>query len=487
MSNIKQKAASGFVWMALQKYSTMFVIFVSDIVLARLLSPYDFGCIEMLSVFMLLAETTVNGGFGTALVQKKRPTQEDYSTIFFWNLGMSAVIYAVMYLSAPAIARFYGIDLLAQILRIQGLILFVYAFNMIQNSMLRKQLRFKELAIVSVVTSVMSLSVAIIMAYKGYGVWALVARNMVMAALTSFIFWIYIKWRPSLVFSRQSFKQLFSFGFFIYLSNLVTSFSAKLQSLLIGRVFDPTVMGYYSKASTTEGQASTSISQILDNITGPLYAEVQDDQIALQNMVKRISVTLAYLTFPLMFVLILVAEPFFVFLYSDKWLPSVPYFQVLCIGGLGACLQSVNFQTIAAIGKSKVFFSWTMVKRFVGMGFIVGGLSLWGLKGILCGAVLNAWFAYFVNIGLVSKYVGYKWYTQLADLLPILAASIACTIISYFCVDYLHLGLYLDGVLKLLLFAILYIGWSFLFKPESFEYSKTIVTPMISRIIKKKK
>lgn len=487
MSTIKQKAASGFVWMALQKYSTMFVIFVSDIVLARLLSPYDFGCIEMLSVFMLLAETTVNGGFGTALIQKKRPTQEDYSTIFFWNLGMSAVIYTVLFLSAPAISRFYHIDILTQILRIQGLILFVYAFNMIQNSMLRKQLRFKELAIVTVVASVMSLSIAIIMAYKGYGVWALVARNMVLAALTSLIFWIYIKWRPSLVFSLQSFKQLFSFGFFIYLSNLVTSFSAKLQSLLIGRVFNTTVMGYYSKASTTEGQASTSISQILDNITGPLYAEVQDDQIALQNMVKRISVTLAYLTFPLMFVLILVAEPLFVFLYSDRWMPSVPYFQVLCIGGLGTCLQSVNFQTIAAIGKSKVVFRWTMVKRFVGMGLVVGGLSIGGLKGILCGAVLNAWFAYFVNIGLVSKHVGYKWYTQLADLFPVLAASIACTIISYFCVEYLHFTMYLDGVLKLLLFAFLYIGWSLLFKPESFEYSKTIVKPMISKILKKKK
>ena len=314
MSSLKQKAASGFVWMALQKYSTMFVIFVSDIILARLLMPYDFGCIEMLAVFILLAETTVNGGFGAALIQKKRPTQEDYSTIFFWNLGMSALIYAVLYLCAPAIARFYGIDILTPILRVQGLILFVYAFNVIQSSMLKKQLRFKALAIVTVVTSFASLAVTIIMAYKGCGVWSLVARNLVMAGLTSLIFWFYIKWRPSWVFSWQSFKQLFSFGFFIYLSNLVTSFSTKLQSLLIGRFFDPRVMGFYSKASGTEGQASTSISQILDYITYPLYAEVQDDLKALQNMVKRMTMTLAYFTFPMMFVLMLVAKPLFVLL-----------------------------------------------------------------------------------------------------------------------------------------------------------------------------
>lgn len=487
MSSLKQKAASGFVWMALQKYSTMFVIFVSDIVLARLLMPYDFGCIEMLAVFILLAETTVNGGFGAALIQKKRPTQEDYSTIFFWNLGMSAFIYAVLYLCAPVIARFYGIDILTPILRVQGLILFVYAFNLIQVSMLKKQLRFKAIAIVSVVTSVISLAVTIIMAYKGCGVWSLVARNLVMAGLTSLIFWFYIKWRPSWVFSWQSFKQLFSFGFFIYLSNLVTSFSTKLQSLLIGRFFDPTVMGFYSKASGTEGQASTSISQILDHITYPLYAEVQDDLKALQNMVKRMTMTLAYFTFPMMFVLILVAKPLFVLLYSEKWLPSVPYFQVLCLAGLGSCLQSVNFQTISAIGKSKITFKWTMIKRFVGMGFVVGGLALWGMKGILLGAVLNAWFAYFVNMGLVSKHIGYKWHTQLLNLFPVLAASIACAAVSYFSIEYLVLGLYLDGALKMLLFAILYMGWSYLFKPESFEYSKTIVRPMILKISKKKK
>ena len=151
MANLKEKATSGFIWMALQKYSSMFVIFVSDIILARLLMPYDFGCIEMLAVFILLAETTVNGGFGAALIQKKRPTQEDYSTIFFWNLGMSFVIYAILYFCAPAISRFYRIEILTPILRVQGLVLFVYAFNIIQSSMLKKQLRFKALSIVSVV------------------------------------------------------------------------------------------------------------------------------------------------------------------------------------------------------------------------------------------------------------------------------------------------------------------------------------------------
>ena len=485
MSSLKQKATSGVIWVALQKYTVMLVTFVSDIVLARLLMPYDFGCVEMLAVFILLAETTVNGGFGAALIQKKRPTQEDYSTIFYWNLGMAFLIYAVLYFFAPAIARFYGIDSLSLILRVQGLILFVYVFNIIQFSLLKKQLRFKAVSIVTVIASVISLAVTIVMAYAGCGVWSLVARNLVMAGLMALIMWFYVKWRPSLVFSWKSFKELFSFGFFIFLSNLVTSFSTKVQSLLIGRYFNPSVMGFYSKAAGTEGHASTSISQIMDQITYPLYAEVQDDLRALQNMVKRITMTLAYLTFPMMFILMLVAKPLFVFLYTDKWLPSVPYFQVLCIAGLGGCLQSVNFQTISAVGKSKITFKWTMVKRIIGIGLIVGGLALWGMKGILAGAVLNAWFSYFVNMGLVSRHIGYKWYTQLLNLFPILAVSVVCATVSYLAVSWLNLGLYLDGVTKLLVFIVLYLSWSFVFRPESYTYFKGIVKPLIAKISKK--
>ena len=478
---LKKEATKGVIWTALQRYSVMLMTFVSEIVLARLLMPSDFGCIEMLVIFILLAETVVNGGFGAALIQKKHPTQEDYSTIFIWNILIAIIIYVVIYFSAPAIARFYGINSLSQILRIQGLILFIYVFNVIQFSLLKKQLRFKAISIVTVIASITSLIVTITMAYAGCGVWSLVARNLVMAGITALVCWFYVKWRPSWVFSWKSFKDLFSFGFYIFLSHLVTSFSAKIQSLLIGRVFNANVMGYYSKASGTEGQASTSISQIMDQITYPLYAEVQDDLAALRNMVKRISTTLAYITFPMVFVLMLVAKPLFVLLYSEKWLPSVPYFQVLCIAGPGTCLQSVNFYTISAIGKSKITFKWTMIKRIVGMGLIVGGMVLWGMKGILLGTVLNAWFAYFVNMGLVSRHIFYKWYKQLSDLFPIFLASLVCAVITYFCINYFNMGLFADGALKLMLYVILYMGWSFIFKPEAYMFSKGIVKPLLAK------
>lgn len=472
-------------WTAIQKYSVTLVTFFSDIILARLLTPYDFGCIEMLAIFVLLSETFVNGGFGSALIQKKRPTQEDYSTIFFWSVGMAILLYVVLYVSATGISRFYSIPELSTILRVQGLILFAYTFNVIQITILKKHFHFRAISIVTVVASIISLAITVCMAYHGFGVWSLVAKNLIATGLTSLFFWFYVKWTPSFLFSWKSFKELFSFGSYMFLSHLVTTFSSKLQGLLIGRVYNPTMMGFYSKASGTEGVVSTSLSQVMDQVTYPLYAEVQDNLPALQNMVKRLTMTLAYLTFPLMFIFMLIAKPLFILLYTEKWLPSVPYFQVLCIAGLGECLQSVNFQTISAIGKSKTTFKWTMIKRFVGLVMIVGGLVLWGMRGILVGAVLNAWFSYFVNMGLVSRHIGYKWHKQLADLAPILVTSVIIAVVSYMCVRCLNVNLYTDGALKLLIYVILYMSWSFVFKPESFVYTKGIVVTMLSRILKK--
>lgn len=485
--NLKQKAASGMVWTSIQKFASMGITFVSGIILARLLTPYDYGCIGMLSIFMVLAESFIDGGFGAALIQKKRPTQEDYSTIFYWNLGMAVLMYTILFFCAPAIARFYGIPLLCSVLRIQGLVLFIYSFNIIQKNQLRKTLNFKILSIVTLSTSLVSLSITIFMAYKGFGVWALVTQNLITAAIPALVFWFYLKWRPKLVFSWKSFKELFSFGFYMFLTDLLNHIGNQISGLLIGKLYNPSTMGYYSKASNTEKLASHSISQVMSQVTYPLYAEVQDDKVALISMIRRLIMTLSYITFPLMFILMLCAKPIFVLLYSDRWLQSVPYFQVLCLAGLASCMISVNTQPIAAIGKSKVMFTWTVVKRVLGISFIVGGLLLWGMKGLLVGVILNTWFSYFVNIGLVSKYIGYKIGQQLMDILPVAMTSVIAAVVSYGVGYFLKLSLYPDGIVKFLVYLIVYLGWSFVFKPESYTYFLTIIPAKFRFWGKKKK
>ena len=463
------------VWTAFQKYSNMIIQFISGIVLARLLTPFDYGCIGMLSIFMVLAESFIDGGFGSALIQKKRPTQEDYSTIFWWNVIMAFVMYAVLFLSAPTISRFYNIPLLCDVLRVQGLVLFIYALNIIQRNQLKKKLNFKLLSIVSVSTAIVALVITIFMAYKGLGVWALVTQHLIVAFIPSLVFWFYVKWRPLWTFSWQSFKELFSFGFYMFLTHLINQFGQKIQGLLIGKIYTPATMGYYSKAEGTEKLASTSISSIMTQVTYPLYAEVQDDKAALSNMIKRLTMTLAYVTFPLMFILLLCAKPIFVLLYSDRWLPSVPYFQVLCIAGLAGCLQAVNLQAISAIGKSKTMFVWTVLKRTVGIGAVVFGLMFYGMKGLLVGVVINYWFSYFVNISLVSKHVGYKFWRQIGDLLPVAIVSLIAAILSYGVGYLLKLSMYPDGLVKAIVYAVVYLGWSFIFKPEAYTYFLTII------------
>lgn len=481
-SSLKQKAVSGMVWTALQRYSTILVQFISGIILARLLTPYDYGCIGMLTIFMTLSQTFIDGGFGSALIQKKQPTQVDYSSIFWWNIAMAVIMYSVLFACAPAIARFYQIPLLSKVLRVYGLILFIYAFNIIQQNQLRKKLNFKLLSVVTITTSIIALSITIMMAYKGFGVWSLVTQYILTAAIPAVVFWFMVGWRPKFVFSTESFKSLFGFGFYMFMTQFINEFSRQIQGLLIGKVYNPVTLGYYSKANNTERIASSSISQIMSQVTYPLYAEIQDDKEALANAIKRITTTLAYITFPMLFLLVLCAKPLFVLLYSERWLPSVPYFQVLCIAGLAYCLQSINLEVIAAIGKSRTMFRWTIVKRVTGLCMVVGGLALWGMKGLLCGVILHNWFAYFVNMGLVSVHIGYKWWRQLQNLAPILFVSTIAAAISYAAGKYLLLSIYYDGVVKIIIFMAIYIGWSLIFKPESYLYLKNAITSLIKRM-----
>lgn len=479
--NLKQKATTGIIWTAVQKYSTMTISFIAGMILARLLTPEDFGSIGMLEIFMYMAQVFIDSGFGSALIQKKNPTQTDYSTIFYFNIGMSVVLYAILFLSAPFIAEFYHMPDLCLILRVQGLVLFINSLNVIQQNIIRKNLQFKKLSKITITTSVVTLAVTIILAYCGWGVWALVAQNFLIALVPCIFFWITTNWHPTLEFSWKSFRELFSFGAFMFLTHLFETFSNKISGLLIGRWFNPATMGYYSRAESTANLASLSVAGVMISTTYPLYASVQDDKERLANIIKRITSTLAYVTYPILFILILIAKPLFVLLFSETWLPSVPYFRVLCIAGLATCLQAVNYQAIAAIGKSKTRFYWTIVNQTVCFALQLLGVILFGMKGLLVGLVIAVWFAYIVNISLVSKYVGYKNTQQLKDVLSILFVAGGSAIISYLIVSPLGLNMYLDAIVKTIILVAIYMGWSLIFKPEAFTYTLSVVKTQLNK------
>ena len=475
LNDIRQKTISGMFWSAVQKFGYMGITFVSNILLARMLTPEDFGCIGMLAIFIVVSNTFVDGGFGSALIQKKEPTQEDYSTIFWWNVFISSVLYSLLYLSAPFIAEFYHMPLLSSVLRVQGVILIINSLNIIQTNQLRKQLKFKRLANVTIIAYTIAALAAIVLAYKGWGVWALVAQQLIGSSVISLILWYLNKWIPDFCFSKQSFKQLFGFGSFILISNLINTFCNNIQGLLIGRFFTPSILGYYTQARKLEEIASQSFSSVVDQVSYPVLSKFQSDNTAMKNVLRKLVAAIAFVTFPLMLILILIAEPLIILIYGEKWLDCVPYFQILCIAGIAICLQGILYYAVASKGESKDLFAWTIIKRGVGLIILLLCMYFWGIKGLLWGSSFAAWFILLSNVYLVSKHIGYTLFQQIKDLLSICLISFIPFAFIYMFDDFGVNNLYVKALISFFLYIIIYVGISYIFKIKALNYCLEIL------------
>lgn len=481
MSSLKQKTVNGVVWSSVQRFGTMAITFASNIVLARLLSPDDYGCIAMLMIFISLANTFIDGGFGSALIQKKEPTNEDYSTILYWNIALSIVLYGILFICAPLVAQFYRMPLLTKVLRVQGVVLFFNALSIIQQNQLRKQLQFKKLSVVYITAALLSLVIAIVMAYNGWGVWSLVSQQISISALNAILFWIVSKWRPILVFSWKSFKELFKFGGFMLLSHLFSTLSNEIQGLLVGRMFTPATLGLYNQAYRLEGAAATATSSIIDQVTYPVLASVQDDKKAFVSALKRFIQIPAYICSLVMIILIVVAKPLIILLYSAKWVDCVPYFQILCVAGLAVCLQGSANNSIAAIGKSNVFFVWTIIKRSLTIILCVVGIFVGGINGLLWGCVAGAWAVYLINGYLVHRYVDYSFLNQILDILPSMLLAVAIGVLAYYLGSMLSINMYIIALLQAVFCLVGYLSVSWLLQLDAFRYILEVVMKRLNK------
>ncbi len=428
--NLKSKAIAGMLWSGIQRFGTLTLSFITNLILARMLTPDDFGCIGMLAIFIALSQTFIDGGFGAALIQKSEPTQRDYSTIFYWNVALSAMLYTLLCMASPYIAAFYDVPLLEQLLKAMGLVLILDSLSIIHRNRLRKQLKFNIIALVDVCASLLSVSIAIISAYKGLGVWSLIVYQLTMSMFRTSGYVILHRWHPSLQFDMNSFKTLFRFGGFLLVSDLLNTLCDNIQGLIIGKKFAPSVMGYYAQAKKLEEVPTTSISSIVAQVTFPVFSALKDEPSRLQVAHRRCIQSSNYLNIPLMALLIVVAEPLFVLLFTEKWLPSVPYFRILCFAGLANCLQSINYQLFVAMGYSKQMFRWNVVKRSIGVLLILSGACI-GIEGILWGMVAGFWITYSINAGLAGSVTGYTLLKQLKDILPMSLAAFVCCGVAY--------------------------------------------------------
>ena len=468
----QSKVFKGVVWASVQRFGTMIISFVTNIVLARLLTPDDFGTIGMLLLFLAVANTFVDSGFGSALIQKKDANETDFSTVFYINLGLSLVVYAILFLGAPWVARFYDVDILRPLLRAQGLVLILHAFIIIQTAILRKKMDFRKLSICNLIGNIVGSIIGIGAALMDYGVWSLVIRTLTVGLTTSLLLWFIGSWKPLLVFSKQSSKELFGFGGFMLLSSIVYSFTNNIQTLIMGKLFTPGVLGNYTQAHQLRNVATDSISSVIAQVLYPDFANNQNnDEELLARLLFSVRI-ISYIVIAIMFICILVASPLIQVLYGQKWLDCIPYFKILCVSGVFVALQDVNINIIAAKGKSKMLFYYNLCKIVAFMVLMYVGAKLGGVMGFIWGInsyTLLAW----VVFAAVASYV---LHSNLWKQLLIVSRNIIIAFIPFIIVLVLSkaipqdlsniLTIIIDTTLFLLLLGIL----SYIIKDKVFCY-----------------
>lgn len=411
------KALKGSFWATVDKFGSMGLQFFANLVLSRLLLPEDFGTIGILSIFLLVAQSLVDGGFCASLIQKKEPTQDDYSTIFWWNIGLAVLLYVVLFLASPIISSFYRIDSLLSVLRIIGVVLITNSLSVVQANRLRKQLNFGKLAFVNITAYIIGAVIGVVAAVRGCGVWSLVFMQLTCSIFTAVLLWIITHWRPSFVFSVTCFKKLFGYGGYLLAAGLLQEICKNFPGIIIGRKFDTTQMGYYSQASKLDSVASTSLSGIIVQVMFPVYSSIQDESERLLEMLKMNVRIISMLVFPLMGGLILTAPYLFEFLYGEIWIPSAVYFQILCVGGIFVCLQNINFYAVAAKGRSRQLFVWSFYKWGALLVLLLVGMNF-GMKGLVWSMVISSVNIWATNAFLAQKYVGLKFLGQVEQILP---------------------------------------------------------------------
>jgi len=463
-------------WALLQRFGTMLISFSTNIVLARLLMPEDFGTIGMLLIFIAVANTFVDGGLGAALIQRSSLTQEDKSTVFFSNLVLSVFLYLILFASSPWIANFYSTPLLSDLLRAQGLVLILQAFGVVQTALLSKSLDFKKISMSNLVGNLLGAITGIVLACCGFGVWSLVAKALATTLVTTILLWGLGGWLPTLCFSFLSLKKLFGFGGFVLLSSLMMTISNNIQTAILAKMFQADIVGNYTQARTLRNVASDSLSSVVGQVLYPDFSKNQNDNDVLE---RKLSLSLSLLSFfsiPIMCLCIINADFLIHTLYGAKWDVAIPYFQILCIGGFFIPLQDVNISIIKAKGKSKILFLCNFFKTcFLCVMIIAGGL-LWGIYGFIWAMVLYVFIAALTFNILSSYYLKISFFKQVKDVLINLAIFVTPLLVIFFLKERFD---NFSSIVQVLLSSSIYIGLSvslvFIVNPTAMVYLKSKV------------
>lgn len=482
-NTLKKNTLGGFIWRFAERCGAQGVQFVVSVILARLLMPETFGTISLIMVFINILSVFIDSGMGSALIQKKDADDLDFSTVFYFNLFMCSSIYLVLFLCAPLIAKFYNYSELGLLIRVIGLSLLFSGVKSIQQAYVFKNMLFKNFFFSTLIGTIISAVVGIAVAYKGYGVWALIFQNLTNNVIDMIIIWHLVKWRPKWMFSFERLKGLFSYGWKLLVSALLDTGYNQLRTLIIGKAYSTTDLAYYTKANNFPSIIITNVNSSIDSVLLPSMSSVQDSVETVKGMTRRAMKTSTYVMAPLLMGLAACGQAVISILLTDKWLPSYPFMVIFCITYMFYPVHTANLNAIKALGRSDLFLKLEILKKVVGLTavFVTFRISVMAMTysllvtSVLC-QIINSW----PN----KKLMNYSYAEQLKDILPGigLAAFMGCCV---YCVNLLHLNSWLTMIIQVPLGAVIYIGLSALLRIESFTYVLNMIKPILNKVLKK--
>lgn len=472
-NDLKSKVFFSLIWKFLERGGTQGIQFILQLFLARLLSPRDYGTIALITVFIAISTVFVQSGFNTALIQKKDIDEEDISSVFYISLFIAIIMYLILWIFAPTIASFYKILELTSIVRVMGLVLFLNTFNSIQNAIISRNMEFKRLFYSSLGAIIISGILGIVLAYKGFGVWALVYQQLMNQFSICIILWFTVKWRPKLLFSIKKVKKLFSFGGKLLCSSLIDTIYRELVNLIVGKVYSPAMLGYYNRGDQFPKVIVSNFNGSIQSVIFPALASVQHDKVRVKEIMRRAIMMSSYIVFPAMVGLIVISEPMIRLVLTEKWLLCVPYLRVFCLSYALWPIHTANLQAINAIGRSDIFLKLEIIKKIVGVSIILI-TSRYSPYIMAIGTVLSGAISSFINSYPNKKLLNYSYLEQIKDIISSLFISLIMGVITYL-IQLLHYNNILTLLFQMTLGGIVYITLSCITKNESFIYLVNIL------------
>lgn len=465
--SFKTKTIKGVIWSSIERFSTQSVQFLIMMIMARLLTPKDYGLIGMVAIFLAISQSIIDSGFSQALIRKQNRTDTDNSTVFYFNIIISSILYIILYISAPFVAEFYNQPELIKVMRIICLGVIINSLAVVQRALLTIKIDFKTQAKSSLAAAIFSGGIGIFFAYNGLGVWALVIQQLLNLTINTLLLWIFSHWRPKAIFSWYSFRELFAFGSKLLIAGLIDTLYKNIYPIVIGRLFNASNLGHYTRAHQFSEFPSSNITGIIQRVTYPVLCEIQDDTIKLKEIYREFLKLSAFVIFPLMIGLAAVAKPFVNIMLGTQWEFCGQLLQIICFSMMWYPIHAINLNLLQVKGRSDLFLRLEIIKKILGIS-VLCITAPWGLIYMCYGQIFNSLIALIINTYYTGKLIQVGYLKQMRDLLPTIILSLTMFATIYIANTYISSDIF-QLITGIIVGVIVYFSGSYLFKFNELE------------------